>query len=166
LPIGQNGTVLKPGQTIMFDMGGNFTGYMTDMSRVFAIGHVPSEALRAHQVSMEIHQALSESGKPGKSGEALYDLAMDMVSAAGLSDYFMGLSQKARFVGHGVGLVVNELPVLGAKSRDVLEEGMCIAVEPKFVLPSIGAVGPEDTYIVRSWGMERITPGNQEIVVI
>lgn len=166
LPVGQNGSVLQPGKTIMFDLAGNFTGYLSDMSRVYVLGAVPREALEAHRVSLDIHQALSEAGKPGSTGEQLYELSLKMAADAGLADNFMGLKQKSKFVGHGVGLVVNDLPVLGVRSRDVLQEGMCIALEPKFVLPGIGAVGAEDTYIVRAGGMERITLADQQIVVL
>ena len=67
----------------------------------------------------------------------------------GLSPYFMGTIQQAKFIGHGVGLEINEPPVLSPRSRDLLEAGMAIALEPKFVLPGIGAVGIENTYIVR-----------------
>ena len=73
----------------------------------------------------------------------------------------MGTIQQAKFIGHGVGLEINEPPVLSPRSRDLLEAGMAIALEPKFVLPSIGAVGIENTYIVREgirengWGSKR-----------
>jgi len=82
----------------------------------------------------------------------------------GLTDYFMGDAQKAKFVGHGVGLVINELPVLTSRSYDPLEEGMVLALEPKFVLPDVGAVGVEDTYIVTAHGVERITTAEDSII--
>lgn len=69
----------------------------------------------------------------------------------------MGRRQQAKFVGHGVGLEINEPPVLTARSREVLQAQTVLAVEPKFVLPGIGAVGVENTYVVRESGLEKIT---------
>lgn len=161
LPIGANGTVLKPGTTLMVDMAGNYGPYMDDMSRTFVIEQAPNLAYRAHRVSMEIHQAIIENGKVGTPCSDLYHLAEEMVKENGLSPYFMGTVQQARFIGHGVGLEINEPPVLSPRSRDLLEAGMAIALEPKFVLPGIGAVGIENTYIVQEgkqesrWGNER-----------
>ncbi len=149
LPIGANGTVLKPGTTLMVDMAGNYGPYMDDMSRTFVIEQAPDLAYRAHQVSMEIHRAIVENGKVGTPCSDLYHLAEVMAKENGLSPYFMGTIQQAKFIGHGVGLEINEPPVLSPRSRDLLEAGMAIALEPKFVLPGIGAVGIENTYIVR-----------------
>ena len=161
LPIGANGTVLEPGTTLMVDMAGNYGPYMDDMSRTFVIEQAPDLAYRAHQVSMEIHRAIVENGKVGTPCSDLYHLAEEMVKESGLSPYFMGTIQQAKFIGHGVGLEINEPPVLSPRSRDLLEAGMAIALEPKFVLPGIGAVGIENTYIVREgkrengWKSER-----------
>ena len=149
LPIGANGTVLEPGTTLMVDMAGNYGPYMDDMSRTFVIEQAPDLAYRAHQVSMEIHRAIVENGKVGTPCSDLYHLAEVMAKENGLSPYFMGTIQQAKFIGHGVGLEINEPPVLSPRSRDLLEAGMAIALEPKFVLPGIGAVGIENTYIVR-----------------
>ena len=88
-----------------------------------------------------------------------------MAQAAGAADWFMGHRYHAGFVGHGVGIEVNELPVLAPRSRDVLQAGNTIAVEPKFVVPGLGAVGIENTYVVRAEGAaERITDTTEDII--
>ena len=92
--------------------------------------------------------------KPGVEAKALYEEAMKIVKDAGLEEYFMGLKQKAGFIGHGVGIEVNELPVIAPRSRDVLQAGNVIALEPKFVIPQVGAVGIENNYVVRDSGLE------------
>lgn len=74
--------------------------------------------------------------------------ALDMARQAGLEHYFMGHRQHAGFVGHGVGIEINELPVIAPRSRDILEAGNVIAIEPKFIIPGVGAVGIESTYVV------------------
>lgn len=156
-PVGANGTLLREGQTVMIDMCGNFTGYLDDLTRTYAIGTLPEKAYRAHQVAIEIEDAIQEAMKPGVVCETLYDLALSIAKKAGLDDCFMGTTQQAKFVGHGVGLVINEPPVLAIRSREVLEPNMAIAVEPKFVIEGVGAVGLEDTFIVGPSGSEKIT---------
>ena len=69
----------------------------------------------------------------------------------------MGTQQQAKFIGHGVGLQINELPVLTPRSQEVLESGMVFALEPKFVIPGTGAVGIENTMLVTDSGVENLT---------
>lgn len=166
LPIGANGTPLQPGQSIMVDMGGNFYGYMCDMSRVFSIGKLPAKAYDAHQVCLEIQDAVAGMAKPGVACEELYNLAIELVTKAGFADNFMGLEQKARFIGHGIGLEINEMPVLAPRMKQELEPGMVFALEPKIVLPGIGPVGIENSWAVTAEGLEKLTLCKEEIVEI
>ena len=78
----------------------------------------------------------------------------------------MGFRQQAKFVGHGVGLEINELPVLAARTQARLEAGMTIALEPKFVFPGVGAVGVENTYLVTDTGMEKLTVCDETLVAL
>lgn len=164
LPVGCNGTVLTEGMSLMVDMGGNFTGYMTDMTRTYAIGSVQELALKAHETSIAIHQAIAAKARPGVAAKDLYELAAEMANHAGLSDYFMGHRQKAGFIGHGVGIEINETPVLAPRSRDILAEGMVFALEPKFVIPGTGALGIENTYVVTADGVEKLTIFEEELI--
>lgn len=164
LPVGCNGTIIKPGYSVMVDANGNYTGYMTDMTRTFAATTIEPLAEKAHRTSIEICKAIAKEGKPGIPAKALYETAEAMAKEAGLERYFMGHAQKAGFVGHGVGIEINELPVLAPRSKDILQEGNAIAVEPKFVIPKVGAVGIENTYIVTGSGMERITCAPEGII--
>ena len=164
LPVGCNGTVLTEGMSLMVDMGGNFTGYMTDMTRTYAIGSVQELALKAHETSIAIHQAIAAKSRPGVAAKDLYELAAEMANDARLSDYFMGHRQKAGFIGHGVGIEINEAPVLAPRSRDILAEGMVFALEPKFVIPGTGALGIESTYAVTADGVEKLTVCKEELI--
>ena len=164
LPVGCNGTVIRPGYSVMVDANGNYTGYMTDMTRTFAVTAVDAIAEKAHHTSIEICAAIARAGKPGTPAKELYHLAESMAKEAGLERYFMGHAQKAGFVGHGVGIEINEMPVLAPRSKDTLCCGNAIAVEPKFVIPGVGAVGIENTYIVTESGMERITCAPEELI--
>lgn len=166
LPIGVDGSFLQPGQSFMVDMGGNFYGYMGDMSRVFSIGRLPEKAYAAHQTCLEIQEAVAEKAKPGVICEDLYNIAIDMVTKAGFADYFMGTTQKAKFIGHGIGLEINEMPVLAPRMKQELEPGMVFALEPKIVLPGIGPVGIENSWAVTAEGVEKLTLCKEEIVEV
>lgn len=166
LPVGQSGLVLKEGMSVMADVTANFYGYVTDCTRTFGIGKLAQEALDAHRAAIDIQRAVAAAGVPGARCEDLYNLALEMAADAGLAACFMGAKQKARFIGHGTGIVLNEAPVIGARSRDVLETGMCIALEPKFVIAGTGAVGVEDTFVVTPSGMENLTSCDSAIQML
>lgn len=164
LPVGANGTIITPGQSVMVDANGNYSGYMTDMTRTFAPTPLPDEAMRAHQLSIDICKELAQMGRNGVAASMLYEKAVSMVEEAGLQDYFMGHRQHAGFIGHGVGIEINELPVISPRSRDILESGNIIALEPKFVIPHVGAVGIENTYLVNEDGpMTCLTNADEQI---
>lgn len=164
LPLGASGTKLQQGQTVMVDMAGNYTPWMTDMTRVFSIGKTLDIAYRAHQVSIDINNKVMDIAKPGVSCADLYNISMEMVKNANLEAYFMGTKQQAKFVGHGVGLEINEPPVLTPRSRETLEANIIFALEPKFVIPEVGAVGIENTYLVTSDGIEKLTVLDEDII--
>ena len=164
LPVGANGTLITPGTTVMVDVNGNYNGYMTDMTRVFALGTLEPLALKAHQCSIDIHHALCEMMRPGTPAKSLWEKAEEIVESAGLKAYYMGHRQHAGFIGHGVGIEINELPVIAPRSRDIIQEHNVIALEPKFVIPKVGAVGIENTYIVHSDHVECITLAPEEII--
>ena len=154
LPLGANGTPLRQGQAVMIDMAGNYGVYYSDMTRTY----------RLHELSCTIHREVMQRATPGTSYAALYNGSLRMVEEAGAHPYFMGTELQAQFVGHGLGLQINELPVLMGRSKDCLQPGMVIAFEPKFVLPHIGAVGIENTYLVTETGVENLTPAPEAII--
>ncbi len=164
LPVGADGSIITPGMAVMVDANGNFTGYMTDMTRVYSCGELSSEAVKAHQCSIDICRELEKIGRPGTKASDMYARAVEIVRAAGLERHFMGYTQKAGFIGHGVGIEINELPVIAPRSRDILAEHNVLALEPKFVVPGVGAVGIENTYIVTTDGLEKITNSPEEII--
>ncbi len=164
LPVGASGELIKEGEAIMVDANGNFTGYMTDMTRTFSLGSLPGLAMKAHQTSIDICREVAAAARPGTEARSLYTLAEKMAAEAGLAEYFMGHRQKAGFVGHGVGIEINELPVIAPRSRDIIAEGNVIALEPKFVIPGVGAVGIENTYIVGPESTVSITNAPEQII--
>lgn len=164
LPGGANNTLLQEGQSLMVDLGGNFYGYMGDMSRVFSIGRLPQQAYDAHQLCLDIQDAIADMARPGVVCEDLYNKAIDMVTRAGMADYFMGVGQKAKFIGHGIGLEINEAPVIAPRMKQELEPGMVFALEPKIVLPGVGPVGIENSWAVGAEGLEKLTICEESII--
>lgn len=164
LPGGANNTPLQEGQSLMVDLGGNFYGYMGDMSRVFSIGRLPQQAYDAHQLCLDIQDAIADMARPGVVCEDLYNKAIDMVTRAGMADYFMGVGQKAKFIGHGIGLEINEAPVIAPRMKQELEPGMVFALEPKIVLPGVGSVGIENSWAVGAEGLEKLTICEESII--
>lgn len=164
VPGGADGTTMLHGTTVMVDMNGAFNGYQTDMTRVWKIGAIPELAMKAHECSRRILRTLEKEAVPGRSCSEIYQMAIDIVKEEGLEDYFMGHTSKVAFIGHGVGIELNEMPVLTPRSKDILEENMTLAIEPKFVIPDVGAVGVENTYVVKSDGLHNLTPLNEEIM--
>lgn len=163
-PIGATGHPIRRGETVMVDLAGDFSQYQSDCTRTYYLGTLPDEALRLHELSIEMHHLLEQEAGAGFPISEIYNRSLRMAEEAGAAEYFMGGDFHAKYVGHGVGLEINELPVLSGRYAGELEEGMVIAYEPKFVLTGIGAVGIEDTYLVGADGMERLTTPERALV--
>lgn len=164
IPVGANGSIIRQGTAVMADVNGNYTGYMTDMTRTFSLGGLPEKAMKAHQLSIDICRELTSMARPGTEAATMFHRAEEMAREAGMYEYFMGHRQKAGFVGHGLGIEINELPVIAPRSRDILEEGNVFALEPKFVIPEVGAVGIENTYAVTADGVKCLTLAPEQII--
>ncbi|MDE6558630.1 MAG: M24 family metallopeptidase, partial [Muribaculaceae bacterium] len=117
LPCGACGDILKPGQTVMVDMNGCFNGWQTDMTRVWTIGEVDQLARDAHECSRRILRELEKIAVPGVEVRELYDRAHAIVEEEGFEQYFMGHRQQAAFIGHGVGIELNEAPPITPRKR-------------------------------------------------
>jgi Xaa-Pro aminopeptidase len=157
-PGGASERVVRPGEPVLFDFTSIHGGYVVDMTRIAVIGALAPELARALDVARAIQDELATSLRPGVACVALWERAKAMAEQAGLGDRFMGPpGDQARFVGHGVGLELDELPVLAPGSKALLREGQVIAIEPKFVFPGQGAVGIENTWAVTAQGGDKLT---------
>lgn len=155
------------GEPIMVDYAGLWDGYIIDQTRLFSIGPLPGKLADAHRVAVEIQEAIVSHCKPGVNGSELHELALKMAEAAGLAEHFMGYGiDRAKFVGHGIGVELDELPVLASGLDTPLMPGMVFALEPKFVFPGEGAVGIENNYVVTETGLERLTLPGDEIIIV
>lgn len=157
---------IHPHEPVLFDYASNAEGYISDQSRIYSLGDLPVKFHRAHRVMIDVQEAVAQEGKPGTRAGELYDLALKLVKRAGLYEGFMGHPQPVPFVGHGLGLELDEWPVIGRNSKHILENGMIIALEPKIVFPGEGAVGVENTFVVGDDGMEKLSRFQDEIVIV
>jgi len=158
--IAQGSSFLKvrSGMPVYVDYGGGYNGYITDETRVFVIGNLPEIFKKPYEVAKEIVLDAASFGRAGVNTTELFQRACRKVKQAGLEDYFMGQGEgQVSFIGHGLGLEINELPVITARHRRVLQAGMVFAFEPKFSFPGVGAVGIEVDFIVRKDCLERVT---------
>ena len=144
-------------EPILVDYAANSDGYIADLTRIFSLGKLKETFIHAHEVALTIQDLLSREAVPGVKAETLYDLALEIVKEAGLSSGFMGYPDPVPFVGHGVGLELDELPVIGRGSDTILSEGMVIALEPKFVFPGEGAVGIENIFVITENETKKLT---------
>jgi Xaa-Pro aminopeptidase len=122
---------------------------------------------KAHECSKKILMLMEKEGRPGTLCSDLYYMAVEEARSNGFGDVFMGYGDsQAKFVGHGVGLEIDDLPLLSHNFKSRLQQGMVIAIEPKFVFPELGVVGLEDVYEVTSSGLNRLTLTDQKIIYI
>ena len=104
---------------------------------------------------------------PGIPAGHVYDMAMAFVEDSGYGSFFMGAEkQRIRFIGHGVGLELDEYPFLAKGQQLRLHENMVIALEPKLVFPGKGVVGVENTHVVTPDGLRPLTTYPQEIEIL
>jgi len=151
-PAGPGHRVIGSGEPVLIDVAFNFGGYIIDCTRIFSLGKVSEDEERAHLVSRRCHEIFLQSASDGVSIPALCRQIAEYVQKEGLSAVFMG---GVKFIGHGVGLELDEFPVLSEKFNGSLKQGMTVAFEPKFIFPS-GGVGYENTYHIGKSGAESL----------
>lgn len=159
---------LKKGDIIFIDTGFAFQGYFTDKTRIFAFGRPSQEAMDAHNICLDIQEAVRCRLKPGEIPSKIFeDVYLTEVVPRNFEEHFMGFgSNQVSFLGHGIGLVIDEFPAIAGKIDFPLKKNMVIAVEPKKGLEGIGLVGVENTFLVTEQGGEKLTPGSDEIMVV
>jgi Xaa-Pro aminopeptidase len=164
--IGDRSRFLAYGDLVFIDIGYGAYGYHTDRTQVYSIGPPPPEAVNAHRECMRIQREIAAALVPGAVPDDIYKKTMAGLPP-GFAENFMGFGKRrAAFLGHGVGLHVDEYPVLARGFFEPLAEGMTIAVEPKKGIPGVGMVGVEDTYLVTAGGGECLTGGESGIIVV
>jgi len=164
--MGNDERKLGNNELVFVDVGCGLEGYHTDKTQVYAFGELTDEAYEYHAKCVTILEETVKRMKPGNIPSKVYEEVMVDVSDS-FQEYFMGYGdERVKFLGHGVGLVIDEYPVF-AKGFDLpLEENMVMAVEPKRGVPGVGLVGLENTYLVTKDGGVSLTGNEKEIIKI
>ena len=166
-PVGASLRPMKAHEPILVDFGICYQGYQADQTRMFSIGKMDSKFVDAYDACRKIHDAVLAQTRPGADCENLFLDTLKLAEKFGYKDSYLGPSGlQCRFIGHGIGLELNELPFLALGQSYPLEAGMTFALEPKIVFPGEGSVGLENTVLVTKDGCEFLTPLTQEILEV
>ena len=167
VPFGAGHRRIAAGEPVLLDYTGVLDGYICDQTRTLVIGTLTPRMASAHDAAVAVLKTVEAEIRPGVTPEALYRLAVERAASLGFADAFMGVGPlRARYVGHGVGVELDEWPVLADGFAEPLVSGVVIAVEPKMVFPGTGAVGIEDEFAVTEDGVERITRPEQRLFTV
>jgi Xaa-Pro aminopeptidase len=151
---------LTPGNTVMFDIVTSYNGYQADTTRSFYLGDsIPARVTAAHDFCVDVLREIEQRMKPGAVCSEIYREVRSLIEARGEPEGFMGFGDnRVKFYGHGVGLDLDEMPVIADRIDVSLKPGMILAVEPKAFLPGRGPVGVENTYVITADGCESFCP--------
>ena len=142
---------IEKGDFVVVDLGANYQFYRSDITRTFVAGKTSEKHIQIFEAVKLAQQSAIESIKPGVPAKEVDQAARRIIKEEGFCDFFV------HNLGHGVGLEVHEAPILSPDSKDILEKGNVITVEPGVYLPGFGGVRIEDTVLVTKDGVEKLT---------
>ncbi len=151
---------IKRGELVTLDFGCRFRGYHSDMTRTVAVGKPDGEGLKIYNVVREAQQRAVDSARSEMAAKDLDAVARKYITKAGFGRAFM------HSLGHGLGLQVHEAPKISALSKDILQEGNVITIEPGIYVPSVGGVRIEDDVVIRNGSCEVLTTATKELIVV
>ena len=167
IPQGPSVNKVQRSIPLLIDYGGGYNGYLTDETRAFAVGELKEIYIKAHAAAREIIEETMSFAKEGVNAAEIFRRALHIARREKLEEYFMGYGEgQVSFLGHGLGLEINELPVITPRHDILLKEGMVFAIEPKFIFPDEGSIGIEVDFIVRQNCLERVTETPLDIVQV
>jgi Xaa-Pro dipeptidase len=158
------------GKPLIIDNGFTLAGYMTDKTQVYWLGDkksIPVNAVKAHNFCIDLQSQITEFLRPGILPSQIWHKCVSITEPTEWYKGFMGFGKnKVFFVGHGIGLAIDEYPVLARGFDSPLEEGMTLAIEPKISIPGFGMMGVENTFEVTYKGGKCLTGQNFDIITI
>ncbi len=158
---------IQKGDPVSIDLGGYHNGYLCDQTRIFSVGKPSRIVEKSFSAILELQKLVEKMLVPGAVCQDIYEAAQQEMRVAGLDKWFMGREpDKVSFIGHGLGTEIDEYPFIARKNRMSLKPGMVVAVEPKLLIPEVGLVGIEDTYLVTRGKPERLTLGEQRLEIV
>ncbi len=157
---------IAAGEPIIIDYIIAYDGYLVDQTRTLSIGELPDFLQQAYADMVRVQDKLVELARPGVAWGEVYRQCCDLADELGYQDNFMGASgAQVSFIGHGIGIEVDEYPFIARGFDDhLLEENMTFAFEPKAVFPGVGAVGIENTWQIVTNGLKKITSADDKLL--
>ena len=163
-PYGPSSRPIQEGELVTINKGVNILGYHVDQARTFVVGEPTDEQQVRYEALKSIQDAAFMAVRPGAAVSDIYTAARDKAVYLGYEKYFMTRAlYDFEYVGHGVGIEMDEPPLIGPKSKVTLQPGMVLALEPKLIIPGWGGLDIEDTLVVTASGAEWITYGSKEL---
>jgi Xaa-Pro aminopeptidase len=158
---------LKRGDLVFVDTGFGMDGYHTDKTMTYVFGGtLPAEAQAIHEQCLAIQDQVASELKPGAVPSDIYRRVLQAQKPEFLEN-FMGFGhRKVKFIGHGVGLLIDEVPVIAEGFDEPLKEGMVLAIEPKNGIKGIGMVGIENTFVVTPKGGRSLTGNHRGLMPV
>lgn len=151
---------IQPGDFVLLDFGCQVDGYVADVTRTLVAGEADSRHRQIYAAVLEANEISIEAVRPGMEAVDLDRVARDFLEAKGYGDEFV------HSLGHGIGLRVHELPRVSRRSKDRLEAGNVITIEPGVYEVGFGGVRIEDDVVVRETGAEVLTPISKELICV
>jgi Xaa-Pro dipeptidase len=158
---------LSKGDLVFIDTGCGCQGYHSDKTMTYMFGRpLPQYAVQYHQKCLDVQERIAEMLRPGEIPSNIYNTIMNSLDDDFLQNFMGFRNRKVKFLGHGIGLQVDELPVLAKGFDEPICEGMAFAVEPKFGVEGIGMVGIENTFLVTPEGGRCITGNHPGLLLV
>ncbi len=159
---------IEANEPIIIDFSGCVDGYLSDQTRLFSVGELPDDLMKAYQDMLSIQELMESTVIEGLAWGDLYELCREQAAQLGYADHFMGAKgAQVSFVGHGIGIEIDEYPFIARGFKNfTFQAGMAFAFEPKVVFPGRGAIGIENCFYLSNKGLKRLSITSDEPVIL
>lgn len=163
-PWGASNKQIQTGDLVVSDLGLNYHGYHADVARTYVVGRADAKQKHLFDVVLEIQNTVLQAVKPGVRGSELFQVARETALRMGVEEFFQGFGElQGDYIGHGVGLELDEPPTIDSQCTTLIRENMTLAIEPKVIIPGWGAINLEDTIRVTTSGYEFLSSIPREL---
>ena len=150
----------EEGDTVTVDYGAMIGGYMSDITRNFAVGRAGDRARKINDILLKAHREAAAALRPGITGKDVDAIARRIIAAAGYGkDFVHGL-------GHGLGLSIHEAPRIAPTSKDILQAGDVVTIEPGIYIEGWGGLRIEVDYLITEDGAECLTVNDNQSIAV
>jgi Xaa-Pro dipeptidase len=151
---------LESGDLLVIDWGAAYAGYLSDLTRTFAISDPSPEFLRMANIVEEANAAGRMAARPGVPASTVDAAARGVIDKSGYGKFFIHRT------GHGLGMEVHEEPYIRGDNNQLLKPGMTFTIEPGIYLPERGGVRIEDNVVITISGSDSLSDLPRELKVV